>query len=303
MGRHAYLIMAHAQFGQLSKLLRMLDDGRNDIYLHIDSKAGDFPKEMLRESVKKAGLYFTERTSVIWGAYSQIRCELILLTAAISENYDYYHLLSGADLPLKSQEEIHRFFDENKGKEFVDFEGPVFRKEKEVLLKYYYIFQEKIAGRNRWLDGLDQISIRMQRLMGVNRLREVSLTLQKGANWFSITDGLARYIVEQEPLIRQMFSRTKCCDEVFLQTLVWNSPYKERLYDISFAKPWGGFMRYIDWNRGTPYTFRLADFEELIHSECLFARKFDSAVDEEIIDKIAAYIQEQGGSEAEAAGG
>ena len=40
--RHAYLIIAHTQFGQLKKLLRMLDDGRNDIYVHIDSKAKDF---------------------------------------------------------------------------------------------------------------------------------------------------------------------------------------------------------------------------------------------------------------------
>ena len=37
--KHAYLIMAHANIGQLSQLLLALDDPRNDIYLHIDAKS------------------------------------------------------------------------------------------------------------------------------------------------------------------------------------------------------------------------------------------------------------------------
>ena len=300
MGRHAYLIIAHDQFGQLAKLLHMLDDGRNDIYLHIDSKAGDFPEGKLRDAAGRAGVFFTERTSVTWGSYSQINSELVLLKAALPGRYDYYHLLSGADLPLKPQWEIHQFFDGNQGKEFVDFEGPVFRKEKEVLLKYYYFFQEKVGGRSRWLDALDQLSIGAQRLLGVNRLRRVQLTLQKGANWFSITHGLASYVVGQEPLIRRMFAHTKCCDEVFLQTLVWNSPFRDRLYDQSFAEPWKGFMRYIDWERGAPYTFRLCDFDELAGSPCMFARKFDSRVDEAVIDKIGGYLDKKSRKRGEA---
>ena len=107
--RHAYLIIAHTQFGQLKKLLRMLDDGRNDIYVHIDSRAKDFRREDFDGLMAHAGLFFTERTSVIWGSYSQIRSELVLLRAAVPGHYGYYHLLSGADLPIKSQDEIHAF--------------------------------------------------------------------------------------------------------------------------------------------------------------------------------------------------
>ena len=113
--RHAYLIIAHTQFGQLKKLLRMLDDGRNDIYVHIDSKAKDFCREDFDGIMSQAGLFFTERTSVIWGAYSQIHSELVLLRAAAPGHYGYYHLLSGADLPIKSQDEIHAFFDAHAG--------------------------------------------------------------------------------------------------------------------------------------------------------------------------------------------
>lgn len=291
MKRHAYLIMAHAQFGQLEKLLHLLDDERNDIYLHIDSKAADFRPEEFEHLLKHSNVYLTERTSVIWGAYSQIHAELVLLKAAVPGHYAYYHLLSGADLPIKSQEDIHAFFDANEGKEFIDFEGPVFREEKKVLLKYYYRFQEKRAGRSKALDFLDQISIRIQKLCGVDRLKGCGLTLQKGANWFSITDELASYVVEKEPEIQKMYAHTKCCDEVFLQTLVVNSPYREKLYDPSMQGGAEGFMRHIDWNRGTPYTFRSGDFEELKNSPCMFARKFDVHVDAEIIERIGEWIK------------
>ena len=45
MKKHAYLIIAHTQPELLKILLKMLDDERNDIYLHIDSKAKDYPLE------------------------------------------------------------------------------------------------------------------------------------------------------------------------------------------------------------------------------------------------------------------
>lgn len=42
MGKHAYLIIAHSNFGQLRTLLEMLDDERNDIFVHVDARAGAF---------------------------------------------------------------------------------------------------------------------------------------------------------------------------------------------------------------------------------------------------------------------
>ena len=51
-----------------------------------------------------------------------------------------------------------------------------------------------------------------------------------------------------------------------------------------------GFARLIDWNRGSPYTFRQADFQELMASDCMFARKFDETVDGAIIDEIGAQV-------------
>lgn len=41
--KHAYCIMAHGNWKQLQLLLDIIDDRRNDIYLHVDAKSiGDY---------------------------------------------------------------------------------------------------------------------------------------------------------------------------------------------------------------------------------------------------------------------
>lgn len=50
--------------------------------------------------------------------------------------------------------------------------------------------------------------------------------------------------------------------------------------------------RLIDWSRGNPYVWRLTDYEELIHSDRMFARKFNWDTDKEIILKIAEHVAE-----------
>lgn len=37
--KHAYCIMAHANWKQLQMIIDDIDDERNDIYLHIDAKS------------------------------------------------------------------------------------------------------------------------------------------------------------------------------------------------------------------------------------------------------------------------
>ena len=55
--RHAFLILAHNEFQILKILLSMLDDGRNDIYLHIDKKVVLGPLEQdLRRLRSRQGI-------------------------------------------------------------------------------------------------------------------------------------------------------------------------------------------------------------------------------------------------------
>ena len=246
MNRHAYLIMAHHQFHFLKELIHALDDERNDIYLHIDQKSSHFDFSDLSQAVHKSNLYFTERLNVHWGGYSQIACELTLLRAALPGHYAYYHLLSGSDFPLKTQEEIHAFFEAHAGWEFLH-----------LLLS------------------------RLQRLFHVDRLKKESIALQKGANWFSITHEFAEYTLSREDWIEKHFRHSVCADELLLQTLALNSPFMEHIFDPFGDEHSLGNLRYVDWKRGgnnSPYTFQKEDAAFLKSLPHLFARKFEQNI-------------------------
>ncbi len=87
------------------------------IYLSIMIKKCKLPPPI---ELKYSNIHVFKKVDVGWGEDSQIECEMFLFNEAYKKGpFDYYHLLSGVDLPLKSNDYIHDFFDQNKGKEFV----------------------------------------------------------------------------------------------------------------------------------------------------------------------------------------
>ena len=82
-----------------------------------------------------------------------------------------------------------------------------------------------------------------------------------------------------------MYRLSNCADEIFLQTIVYNSKFKDKIYHESEDEH-QNIKRHIDWNRGEPYVFTIDDYQELLNSSAFFARKFSSSKDHKIIDKI-----------------
>lgn len=90
----------------------------------------------------------------------------------------------------------------------------------------------------------------------------------------SVTQQCMAYILDKEKEVLSEYKWSLCGDEIFIQSLVWNNPVlRSRLYCVSNEMK--GCLRAIDWNRGAPYTWQIEDNEMLIHSDKLFARKFD----------------------------
>ena len=110
MDKHAYLVLCHTNFQQLFILLELLDDARNDIYLHIDKKVRGYSPAEIESHLKQSKLVFVKPMKVSWGGDSLMKAEMRLLTEATKTPHQYYHLISGLDLPLKTQDEIHAFF-------------------------------------------------------------------------------------------------------------------------------------------------------------------------------------------------
>ncbi|MFR2882064.1 MAG: beta-1,6-N-acetylglucosaminyltransferase [Lachnospiraceae bacterium] len=147
---HAYLVAAHHQMQLLQILLHLIDDERNEIYLHVDKKCKEFKEEEFRQTVKKAKIHFIERRSVTWGGYSQIQLELDLLKEATNTYHDYYHLISGVDLPLKSQNEIYNFFEIHKGMQFVSYDYKMDVDDVTNRMAQYRLFQDLYGNKKKY---------------------------------------------------------------------------------------------------------------------------------------------------------
>ncbi len=280
--KHAYLIIAHTNFEQLQTLLNLLDDARNDIYLHIDKKAKNVPGF----STKCSGLHLIKPINVVWGGHSQIRCEMKLLETASKGHYRYYHLISGMDLPLKTQDEIHDFFREHDGKEYMYFDEEACRTGSfhDRVQRYYFFGNLGFNTRKKIGHGLrllDKISVKIQKTLHI--CRKTIFPLYKGGQWFSITDDMVQYVLSRKADIRKQFDYTFLTDEVFLQSVAVSSPLRERIVNDD--------LREIDWDRGMPYTFRKEDVPMLLASKGLWGRKFDQRVDAQAIEMIAAHFQ------------
>lgn len=289
--KHAYLIIAHNEFYILEKLIILLDDYRNDIYIHVDKKVKNFEFDYYKNIVKKSNLIFVDRIDVRWGDFSQIESELILLKKATKFKYKYYHLISGVDLPLKSQDYIHRFFEINNGKEFIHFCTD--EQTKKVLNRVqHYHFMRLYRNGNKYISYLvrkfDKLFNKVQ--FFIKRNWEKNIEIKYGSNWFSISHDFALYVISKENWIKKHFKNTFCADEIFIQTIIYNSKFKSNIFNKKMNDDYEASMRYIDWNRGTPYIFREKDLKDLIISNRLFARKFSAKVDKKVINELYKYI-------------
>ena len=272
---HAYLIIAHNNFDQLQLLINLLDDNRNDIFIHIDKKIEKLP--LL--TVNKSKLFILDnRIDVRWGDVSQIQAELSLFETAINNNhYEYYHLISGVDLPIKTNDYVHEFFKNNKGKEFVGYSNVCSEKLKKNVC-YYHVLTRYYRHDKIILKIAFKITRTiLEAIINIFSTRNNIITdLRKGANWVSITHEFCKYIVERKAELLKQYKHTRCCDEIFIQTLLWNSPFKDNIYNTE--EEFKGCMRLIDWKRGRPYVFGKEyehDKKLITSSEYLFARKFD----------------------------
>lgn len=290
MDKHAYLVIAHNNLKILRMLIDLLDYKDNDIYIHIDKKSNINIKDINVEN-RKSKIKIYKEIDVKWADFSQIETEMFLLKkASIEVKYKYYHLISGVDLPLKSQKYIHDFFLKNAGKEFIHFSGEKVNQKTKNRVEYKHMFTKYASFKKNWLlQKFDTVIVYVQKVM---RKRNKISNIQYGSNWFSITDDLARYVLEKEKWIQENFKHSSFGDELFLQTIVNNSSFKENLYTSKFNGDNHSNMRLIDWKRGTPYTYRIEDYNLLMDSEYLWARKFDEKVDIRIVEKIYSDLME-----------
>ena len=82
--------------------------------------------------------------------------------------------------------------------------------------------------------------------------------------------------MEKSDYLLHLFNHTYCPDEMVIQSVFASSPFAGTQH-----QPEGGeyeqCLREIDWERGSPYTWREEDLTTLLSSEKWFARKVSSS--------------------------
>ena len=292
--KHAYLIMVHKNGYVLEKLLKQLDDKQNDIYIHVDKKCTNFAWPKYKKIVSKSNLFKTKtRVDVVWGDYSQIKAELVLVKEAHNRrNYQYYHLLSGQDLALKNQKKIHEFFNKNEGKIFIsskriaqpsnikwNFSHSVYSR---ASVKRIFVRRSicKLKVIRKILGFLDKLYAYFQsKILKRNWINSKGIQLSYGANWFSIPESIVELILNNQDKIEYYFKNSMCADELFIQSILEENNISVENNDLLL----------VDWKRGKdahPYIWKSKDERQILTSNKLFARKFDENIDKQIIDKI-----------------
>lgn len=297
--RHAFLIIAHNNWWQLKQLIQLLDAQNHDIYIHIDKKSKNFQKEDFSNISRKSQVYFFQEYEVYWGGFSQVQVELFLFEKAQKNQYDYYHLISGADLPLKNNQKIDEFFAQHKGIEFIQYDEQKLKNDPEISrrTKYYHFLQNyRRRYPQKWRNDIftffERILLVMQIVFRINREKDLDWKIKYGSQWVSITNDLVEEIISQKEKIKKVFSYTNCADELFIQTIAFNCGFKDKICQP--GNKMTGNVRFIDWTRGkngNPYTFTSQDKDLLLESKNLFARKFSEDIDKSIIQIISKKLE------------
>jgi len=282
----AYAIQCHKNPHQINMLIERINDKNIDIFVHVDKKS-----DIINKIINKENIYFIkDRIEVKWGGFSQVEATLSLFREIRNHgNYNYVHLISGQDYPIKSKKDIKEFFAKNEGKQFLEyFELPYSLWKYGGLNRVEVYYPQLLCNRNKFISKPRSIyEFIIMKTKIFKRNIEFLPSLYGGSSWFSITGDCMEYIldyVENNPNYIKFFENSFCSDEIFFQTIILNSKYKDSVVNDN--------LRYIDWT-GTgplPRTLMMKDLNKIMDSKKLFARKFDISVDKEVLENINKLI-------------
>lgn len=283
----AFLILAHKNPSQIAAFIDVLDCEQNTFFIHIDKKSDIMNDSSIEKLKNKKNVFFAKRREeVSWGGYGDVAATLNLLRECLARGEcDYVSLHSGQDLPIKNKYEIKDYLKKNHGTEFINFhEIPLegWLPDNGLERIRYFWFVEEYGLDKSYVLYEDQIRLNIERKF-IDNLHPYG-----GSQWWTITRECAQYITDYingNPSYCDFFKYTLLPDEVFFQTIILNSNFKEKVVNDN--------LTYIDWKTGPQYPRLLtkSDFHKLMVSNKLFARKFDVSGDSRIIQMIVSEVK------------
>ncbi len=280
-----YIISAYKYPEQLIRLILRLNTEKNHFFVHIDKKTSAEIYNQISERLSPfPNVVFLERHKCYWGDFGHVSATIKGIKEIYNKKlyFDYVILLTGQDYPIKSNSQIENFLKETEKKSFI--------KHFQIPCEYWYkggfdrierwhfrFFNKPLAFPNKYLE------------FPVKRQFPKGFKPFGGFSYWCLSRECVEYIqnfLNQNREFLDFFKYVLIPDEIFFQTILLNSPLKENIINDD--------LRYIKWRPRTPNPLILGknDFEEMIKSSNLFARKFDLTQDADVLDMIDQKILE-----------
>jgi hypothetical protein len=261
------LIHAHKDLEQLNALVGQLVDDEFLIYVNVDAKSA-----IDVGALHPAARLVRPRIDIRWGQFSQVEATLHSLRQILAEAGDFDKLvfISAQDFPLLPNRRLKHELAALGGRELIDC-VPLGPQGWACAGRYQYFH----CGGRGALALACRLANRLMRSSGVKRAMVNGWQPWGGSSWWTISRDCARMIVQRagaDPAIARFFRTVECPDELFFQTLVMNSPFRQRVLFDNF--------RHIAWTSPgarNPKVLDAGDFDQLRASPAHFCRKLDPA--------------------------
>lgn len=298
MYKKVYCILAHKNPAQIKELITLLDDNNSIFFVHLDKKVKQIEYQRLLENTSSH--FVKNRVSCSWGKYSLVQATLHSMKEVQRfmdfnyKNSDYHFiLLSGEDLPLKSNTFIHDFLESKAKTSFMNYwelpykkwwGGGLFRFE-----KLYFFEYKKNLGLNYWANRIIK-KINLKYLLPINRFKKQfpDFKIYGASQWMLLNNEMIRFILEinnTNKKFNSIFKYVLAPDELYFATLILN-------YDREKQFPIDNLETHLVCFSGAEASPKYLEVEDLENNkkDLLFARKFDSAVNQDSIDKVKKII-------------
>ncbi len=304
-----YLILAHKNPLQLSRMIERLDDGASKFFIHLDAKT---PIEPFAACLEGAHIRFIDkRERCVWGDFSIVQATIRLMEAA-SKEQGIFILMSGQDYPIQSQGYINDFLERNKDFDFIEIE-PLEEKWKPKMVKdkleHYHILHSEERGHSNCYAPFRHCSV-FQKLRTLTHLLKGRLSRKNfrllcslpkrvapferqyaGSQFWAFSErtfyGVLNYIRKHKAALEGYYKYTSSSDEIYFHSVLMNLVAKDSTIKLKEQ------ITYVNYFRKNN-VFVSEDFDKLTSEKGkLFARKFDTDIDIEILNKLDSYQENE----------
>lgn len=291
--KHGLIVLAHGSIPDLVDVLAQF--GPDCVaYVHLDRKAQVSSKDLRLLNDRPFVRFVSRSYAVNWGGLNIVKAILLLVREAVKDpEIAYLHMITGTDRIIVKPSAFKAFFARNAGTEYLlhfPLPTPYWPNgglDRLARFDPIDLFNVRSARGKRSRNFL----LHMQQRLGLERrIPNDFPPLYGGSMSWSLTRELLLYVLaelDRRPAFLRRFAFTYCPDEIALQTLIMNSPFAVRVVNNN--------LRYIDWMRKKnpqPYVLDLDNWEAMIGSGMLFARKIDRPLSDGLIERLREHIRE-----------